>query len=129
MSWSPHHENYVDDEVKRLFDADSRTEGVYVIWAESDDTWEAIYVGQGILRERLLAHIPNPNSDNRCITRRFNKVEEKRFQFMILDAKDLSGAEQFLYNHFNPECNEKDPGGTPEEVEIPRPPFTSRYVP
>jgi len=29
------------------------------------------------------------------------------------------GIEKFLYDHYKPECNKNDPGGTPIEVNLP----------
>ncbi len=50
------------------------------------------------------------------------KVGKKKCGFEYAEVgrqADRDGAEKYLYDHYDPECNQVDPGGTPTDVNLP----------
>ncbi len=68
--------------------------GVYGLYREG--TW--IYIGQGDIRDRLLAHL---NGDNPCITR------ERPTHWVGEVTSDMDARERQLILEYNPVCNQR----------------------
>lgn len=97
------------------------TGGVYVLWVKlkDKDEWRCFYVGKADdLHDRLLDHLAE-EEPNECIAA---KIKDKVCGFFFAEvAKAVvrSGIEKFLFDHYEPECNEQDPGGKPAQVNLP----------
>jgi len=96
------------------------TAGVYLLWVKlKSEKWRCYYVGQSKdLDERLLAHL-SPSEPNECIKDNVDNYASGFEYARVGKQKDRDGIEKFLYDHYSPECNEKDPGGTPIPVNLP----------
>ena len=94
--------------------------GVYLLWVQLEsEKWRCYYVGQAQdLEDRLLAHISD-NERNDCIKDHVSKYINGYEYAKVAKQTDRGGVEKFLYDHFKPECNKIDPGGTPIEVNLP----------
>jgi len=95
--------------------------GVYLLWVKlKSGKWRCYYVGQAKnLEERLLAHI-STSEPNKCIKNKVSKYICGYEYARVGKYGDREGIEKFLYDHYKPECNQIDPGGTPMEVNLPR---------
>ena len=94
--------------------------GVYVLWVKlQSGNLRCYYVGQAVdLRTRLLEHL-SQGEMNQCIKTHVHK-HICSFQFALVTRQaDRDGIEKYLYDYYKPECNQKDPGGTPIPVNLP----------
>jgi len=96
------------------------TAGVYLLWVKlKSEKWRCYYAGQSDnLQRRLLEHF-SAIEDNPCIK---DKVANyiSGFEYAKVGRQsDRDGIEKFLYNHYSPECNVEEPGGTPIPVNLP----------
>ena len=94
--------------------------GVYLLWVQlKNEEWICFYGGQaGDLRERLLDHLSD-GEENDCVKENVSKYI-CGFEFAkVAKQTNRDGIEKFLYDHYKPECNQVDPGGTPIEVNLP----------
>ncbi|MBU1565367.1 MAG: hypothetical protein KJ630_07045 [Proteobacteria bacterium] len=78
----------------------SGKEGVYVIWEQSENYLNVIYVGQGNLSERIALHI------NR---KEINKHNDVKISWLLLPAEDHDNAEAFLARKLKPEIGDRHP--------------------
>jgi excinuclease UvrABC nuclease subunit len=94
--------------------------GVYLLWVKlKSGKWRCYYAGQAEdLRKRLLDHL-SAGEPNDCIKNNVAKYTSGLEYARVAKQADRDGAEKFLYDHFKPECNKADPGGTPIEVNTP----------
>jgi excinuclease UvrABC nuclease subunit len=80
--------------------------------------WVCYYVGKAEdLESRLLDHLSS-NEPNFCIKENI-KYKCGFMWLSITTDSERSGAEKFLYDTLKPECNQKDPGGSPLRVTPP----------
>jgi excinuclease UvrABC nuclease subunit len=94
--------------------------GVYLLWVKlKSEKWMCYYVGQAEdLQTRLLEHC-SPAEQNDCIKNNVQNHISGYEYAKVAKQADRDGIEKFLYNHYKPECNKQDPGGTPIEVNLP----------
>jgi excinuclease UvrABC nuclease subunit len=117
ISWSNFHGTYTESEVKTYVPTDA---GVYLLWVKlKNDKWRCFYAGQANnLETRLLEHLGD-SEENECIKTNVSKYI-CGFEYATVSLqKDRDGIEKFLYDHYGPECNVNDPGGTPISVNLP----------
>ena len=117
ITWSPLHDPYTKPVVKKYAPSSA---GVYLLLVKlKKGGWKYFYVGKTQdLKKRLLEHL-SISEDNKCIKK---KVTNKYCGFIyaiVSKSTDRDGIEKFLYDYYNPECNENDPGGKPIEVKLP----------
>ncbi len=92
--------------------------GIYLLCTKRQDgDWVPFYVGKSDnLEKRLKDHL-NPDEPNACIKR---KVANSGYIYARVDSQtDRDGIEKYLYDIYDPDCNEKDPGGKPIPVNLP----------
>jgi excinuclease UvrABC nuclease subunit len=97
--------------------------GVYALCVKyKKNGWVCFYIGKGEnIQSRILDHLRN-DEENDCI--KGNVKYKCAFCWIEITTEgERSGAEKYLYDTINPECNQMDPGGTP--IEIPLPPSPS----
>ena len=70
------------------------------------------------LEQRLLDHMSH-DERNECIRENVSKHISSLEYAKVGKQGDRDGIEKFLYDHYKPECNKSDPGGTPIEVNLP----------
>lgn len=106
-----------EDNVKKYVTSSA---GVYLLWVKlKTDKWRCYYAGQANdLEERLLAHLSTGEA-NTCIKDNVAKYVSGYECAKVAKQSDRNGVEKFLYDHFKPECNRVDPGGSAIEVNIP----------
>lgn len=94
--------------------------GVYLLWVKlQNGNWRCYYVGQASnLEQRLLSHLSFSES-NDCIKNHVAHHINAYCCATVANQSDRDGIEKFLYDHFKPECNQQDPGGTPIPVNTP----------
>lgn len=94
--------------------------GVYLLWVKlKNGKWRCYYVGQAQnLEQRLLSHLSSAES-NKCVKNNVSKYISGFEYAKVGRQSDRDGIEKFLYDHYSPECNEVDPGGTPIPVNLP----------
>lgn len=117
ITWSSFYSSYTETGVKHSVPANA---GVYLLWVKLESgKWRCFYVGRAAdLEDRLLDHLSD-DEENECIK---DNVTNYTCGFEYAKASrqaDRAGIEKFLYDHYKPECNEVDPGGTPIEVNLP----------
>lgn len=96
--------------------------GVYLLWVKyKSGQWECFYIGQASnLEDRLLDHLSD-EEENNCIKE--NVKYRSGFHYAKVGREsDRDGIEKYLYDHYSPECNKVDPGGTPIRVNLPSTP-------
>jgi excinuclease UvrABC nuclease subunit len=93
--------------------------GVYLLYA-SISGGNPFYVGQAAdLKQRLQAH-QSPSETNPCIKRRVQNGNCAYRYATVSRQSDRDGIEKYLYDYYKkPECNDRDPGGTPIPVNLP----------
>ena len=115
-TWSAFHTPYNEEEVKKYVPTSG---GVYTLWVKyQSGKWKCYYVGKADnLEARLLAHLDS-HEPNTCIK---NNVKYTcGFSWIDITTEDeRSGAEKYLYDTLEPECNEIDPGGEPLRITLP----------
>jgi excinuclease UvrABC nuclease subunit len=117
ISWSTFHEAYSETSVKTYVPTSA---GVYLLWVKlTNGKWRCFYAGQAKnLETRLLEHL-GKDEENECI-RKHVADHICGFEYAsVALQKDRDGIEKFLYDHYEPECNQVDPGGEPIEVNLP----------
>jgi len=94
--------------------------GIYLLWVKLENgKWRCYYIGIAEnLEQRLLDHL-STSETNACIKEHVTKHTSCYEYAEVSKQSDHDGAEKFLYDHFKPECNRLDPGGTAIEVNIP----------
>jgi len=122
-SWSSFHTPYNEAEVRKCAPTSA---GVYLLWVNyKTGRWGYFYVGKGEnIESRLLGHL-STDEPNDCI--KGNVKYKCGFIWIeITTETERSGAEKYLYDTLNPECNENDPGGRPLKIFLPAtPPSTT----
>lgn len=116
ITWSKFY-NLTNDDIQKHVPKSAR---VYLLWVKlQNGKWRCFYVGQADnLEKRLFDHTSDSES-NGCIK---TKVLKRVcwFEYAKIGKQgDRNGIEKFFYDHFSPECNKSDPGGTPIEVNLP----------
>lgn len=117
ITWSQFHNKYSETEVQKFVPTEA---GVYLLWVKlKNDKWSCFYVGQTVdLEDRLLDHL-STGEENKCL-RKHVKEYVCGFEYAkIARQTDRDGVEKYLYDHYQPECNEVDPGGKPIVVNLP----------
>ena len=115
-SWSSFHNPYNETEVKKYAPTSG---GVYTLWVNfKSGNWKCYYVGKADnLEQRLLDH-HGDSEPNECI--KANNGYKRGFSWIpITTQEERSGAEKYLYDKLHPECNQKDPGGSPRPIPMP----------
>lgn len=115
-TWSSFHAPYNEAEVKKYVPTHA---GVYTLWVNyKRGKWECFYVEKADnLESRLLDHLSS-NELNPCIKE--NVKYKCGFSWIEITTQDeRSGAEKYLYDTLNPECNQNDPGGKPLKIALP----------
>lgn len=94
--------------------------GVYLLWVQlKNEKWRCYYAGQcENLEERLLYHL-STSETNVCIKNHIDNHINGFEYAKVGRQSDRDGIEKFLYDHYSPECNMRDPGGTPTPVNLP----------
>ena len=98
-----------------------RRSGIYLLLVKpKNSSLKVFYVGQTMdLKKRLLQHL-SPDEQNSCIK---NRKDEFICGYTITEItyqSDRDRIEKFLFDYYEPECNEYDPGGNPIEVNLPK---------
>jgi excinuclease UvrABC nuclease subunit len=116
IRWSSFHSQYNEAEVKTSV---PRSAGVYLLWLKlKNDKWQCFYVGQADdLERRLVEHLVD-SEENKCI-KTHAKSDVCGFKYAeIAMQSNRDGIEKYLYDHYMPDCNQKDPGGKPMVVNL-----------
>ena len=87
-------------------------EGVYVIWRAGGIIPVAVYVGQGIIKNRLYAHRNNPD-----ILQYSTQTSPLYVAWAEVPWGPRTGVEMFLHNELNPLVGEP-PQGNPIPVRV-----------
>ncbi len=91
----------------------SGRKGVYVIWYANPQTAKVIYVGSGIVGERLSEHRTNPE------ILKYSQYGQLKVSWIVLDDEStIRGVEAFLANSYNPIIGERYPGISPIPVNL-----------
>jgi predicted GIY-YIG superfamily endonuclease len=116
ITWSSF-QNLTEENVKKYVPRDA---GVYLLWVKlKNGKWRCYYAGQADdLERRLLEHLSDEEK-NSCIKAKVRDHISGYEYAKVAKQSDRDGIEKFLYDHYKPECNEKDPGGEPIEVNLP----------
>lgn len=117
ITWSSFYSSYTNDDVKRYVPKEG---GVYLLWVKlKSGKWRCFYVGKANnLEERLLGHLSSVE-ENDCLREKVSKYV-CGFEYAKVAYQDSrDGIEKFLYDYYQPECNQVDPGGKPIEVNLP----------
>ena len=85
--------------------------GVYIIW-HGGNTPAVVYIGKGLIKDRLAAHRHNPS------IQQFNNLG-LYVTWAIVDVQYRDGVEQYLANKWNPKVGERHPDTAPIEVNSP----------
>lgn len=117
INWSSFHTPYTEAEVKKYVPTDA---GVYLLWVQlKNEKWKCFYTGQAKnLESRLLDHLSD-DEPNECIKDNVKKYVCGFEYAKVSTQSERDRIEKFLYDHYSPECNNQDPGGTPLEVNLP----------
>ena len=118
INWSAFHDKYDEENVRKYTPTKP---GVYLLWVKlkEGNKWKCFYCGLADnLEDRLLDHLSDSEKNERI------KEEVKKyvcgFEWAeVAKQSDREGIEKFLYDHYKPECNKVDPGGTPTEINLP----------
>ena len=90
-------------------------EGVYIIWRASGIIPKAIYVGQGIIKNRLYAHRSNPD-----ILQYYSKAKPLYVAWAEVPWDYRTGVEMYLHDELTPLVGEPPQGNpTPLRVNLP----------
>ena len=117
ITWSSFHAKYNEAEVKAYV---PRSAGVYLLWVQlKNDKWRCFYAGQADdLERRVLRHLAD-SEENECIKKHVSAYVCGFEYAEIGRQSDRDGIEKYLYDHYRPECNQNNPGGTAIEVNLP----------
>ena len=94
--------------------------GNYIILVKlKNGNYRSIYVGKTTcLEERLLAHL-SPEEPNACLRKHVKEhILGIRYCY-IASEEDRKNVENTIYNHYNRECNEKEPEGKIIDINFP----------
>ena len=86
-------------------------EGVYIIW-HSGEHPGTVYVGQGVIADRLKVH----RQDDEIL--KFSHLG-LFVTWARLDASSRNGVERFLAESLNPKVGSNSPSGSPIQVNLP----------
>lgn len=87
--------------------------GVYVIWYTNPQAAKVIYVGSGIIGERLAEHKTNPE------ILKYSQYGQLKVSWVLInDETEMRGIEAFVANSYNPAIGEKYPGVNPVPVNL-----------
>lgn len=75
--------------------------GVYVIWYTGTNKAPVIRVGQGNIRDRIMAHRSDPQ-----ITQ-FSANGQLKISWIIIDPENFDGVEAYLYDYYKPSVGER----------------------
>lgn len=116
IEWSSFH-RLTEENIRKYVPTSA---GVYLLWVRlKNEEWRCYYVGQANnLQQRLLDHMSD-DEPNECIRDYVSKYISGFEYAKVGKQGDRDGIEKFLYDHYKPECNKSDPGGTPIEVNLP----------
>ena len=94
--------------------------GIYLLWIQLiNEEWDCYYVGQSKnLEQRLLSHMSD-DEPNECMKNNVHNHISGCEYAEVGRQDDRDGIEKYLYEQYSPECNERDPGGTPIQVNLP----------
>src|SRR6266404_637568 len=109
VTWSSFYSPYSEETVKKYVPTSA---GVYLLWVKlKDGKWRCFYAGQASnLEGRLLEHL-GEDEENECLKKNVSKYI-CGFEYAEVGLqKNRDGIEKFLYDHYEPECNQVDPGG------------------
>ena len=87
-------------------------EGVYIIWRAGGITPVGVYVGQGIIKNRLRAHRNNPD-----ILQYYSKVKPLYVAWAEVPWVHRIGVEMYLHEELNPLVGEP-PQGNPIPIRV-----------
>jgi hypothetical protein len=76
-------------------------QGVYVIWHTGPNKASVIRVGQGNIRDRLIAHKSDPQ------VTQFSSYGQLKVSWIIVDPVYFDGVEAFLYDYYKPAVGER----------------------
>lgn len=94
--------------------------GVYLLWVQlKNKKWRCYYVGQAENLERRLLDRLSDGEANEGIKDNVANHTSSYECAQVGKQSDRDGIEKYLYDHYTPECNKADPGGTPVEVNGP----------
>ena len=108
LKWSEFHGGY-SVTVIRYFNVPQMA-GIYLLWNKHESgKWRCFYVGQAVnLKQRLLKHL---TADEKNEDIKWNlKNNSCGFEYAVVDKQnDRDGIEKYLYDFYNPECNDFSP--------------------
>jgi len=107
VTWSGFYSSYAKTIVNNNVQDKS---GIYLLWVKLESgRWKVTYVGQAKnIRIRLLEHLSN-NEENQCLKNDVNKYIYGFEYAIVSNKKDRDGVENYLYNYYEPECNQISP--------------------
>ena len=117
VKWFNFYDSFTEETVKKYVPAAA---GVYLLWVKlKNGKWKCIYVGKATnLKERLLSHLSRYEENSGIKNHVQNYIVG--FEYTEVATQDeRNGIEKFLYDTYQSECNQKDPGGVPIEVNLP----------
>lgn len=118
VTWSSFHSDLSENQVRKYV---PRAAGIYLLWVKLTESnkWKCFYVGQASnLEQRLLDHL-SESEENECIKTKVS-IKVCGFEYTEVSTQnERDGIEKFLYDKYNPKCNQIDPGGTPIVVNLP----------
>lgn len=117
VEWSLFHATYTAAGVRASV---PRTAGVYLLWVKlQNGRWRCFYAGQADnLERRLLDHL-SASEANQCIKAHVSKYTCGFEYAEVPQQAHRDGVEKYLYDHYKPECNDRDPGGVAIQVNLP----------
>jgi len=87
--------------------------GVYIIWYANPQTAKVIYVGSGVIGERLTEHRANPE------ILKYSQYGQLKVSWVLLENETtMREVEAFLANSYNPIIGERYPGINPTQVNL-----------
>ncbi len=94
--------------------------GMYVLWVKlKNGDWRVFYVGRcADVKDRLKHHL-GTDEENECIKTHVSEHICGLSWAEVGRQQDRNGAEKYLFDQYEPECNSQDPGGTPISVNPP----------
>ncbi len=97
-----------------------RLPGVYFLCLRKDNhNWKVFYVGNSKdLLENIQTHF-SENEKSSLIKEKIEKNQCAYFFSFVYNDEDRIRIEKYLYDRFNPEANDSDPGGNRTVVNLP----------
>ncbi len=117
IHWSWFNRIYTNTEVQEYVPNEP---GVYLLWLYIDhDNWQCFYAGSTPnLQTALLGHLSD-EEPNHCIKKAINDNVCGFEYAAVTHRSKRDGICKYLYDHYQPLCNEADPGGKPIAVNLP----------